>query len=247
MYKKTILQITGISAAILLLAGCQSYEKDRKNLTIVAKFTKKAIKMDGQLSDPAWQTTKAYPLLPAPTCTNKEPGWFKVLWSKDYIYVGAKLTDSDIVQENNENEQHHYGSGDVLEVFLKPPKKPFYWEMYCTPNSKRTTMFFPSGGRKLPSCIEFVMPLIVKAKVNGTINNWNDKDKFWTAEMAIPIKTLVKQGAKVNTRTVWRALIARYNYSRWLEGKELSQSGEPKSDRPHFHWMPTYSYLEFRK
>ncbi len=247
MLKQTILQITGIAAAVLLTAGCNSYEKGRENLTVVAKYTPKNIKVDGSLSDPAWKTAKQYPLLPAPTCTAKEPGWYKILWNKDYIYVGAKLIDSDIVQENDQDEQHHYGSGDVLEVFLKPMDKPFYWEMYCTPNSRHTTMFFPSGGRKLPSCIDFNMPLIGKAQVKGTLNNWKDKDQYWTAELAIPIKHLVAQGAKINSKTVWRALVARYNYSRWLEGKELSQSGEPKFDRPHFHWMPTYTYLEFSK
>lgn len=247
MFKKTILQITAVSAAILILAGCQSYEKNRENLTIVAKYTPKAIMLDGKLSDPAWQTAKQYSLLPSPTCTGSEPGWFKILWNKDFIYVGAKLTDSDIVQEGDKDEQHLYRSGDLLEVFLKPPKKPFYWELYGTPNNHRTAMFFPSGGRKLPSCIEYSMPLIAKAQVNGTLNNWTDKDQFWTVEMAIPIKSLVKEGAKVNTKTVWRALIARYNFSRWLEKKELSQSGEPKTERPNFHWKPTWSYLEFSK
>ena len=72
-------------------------------------------------------------------CTENEN--VKIIWDNKYIYVGAKLYDSDIVQESNEDWGHHYRTGDVMEVFLKPNGKRNYWEIYTTPNSKKTAFF----------------------------------------------------------------------------------------------------------
>jgi hypothetical protein len=87
------------------------------------------------------------------------------------------------------------------------------------------------------------MTLKTSAYVNGSINSWQDKDNYWTAEMAIPIKGLTQYGAEFGTGSQWLIFIARYNYSRYLPLKELSSY--PVLDIPDFHTIEEYAQIKF--
>ena len=139
----------------------------------------------------------------------------RLAWDKEYFYLAIQFHDSDIVAEGKEDQLHHYQLGDVCELFLKPADRTWYWELYVTPTDRKTTFFFPSQGRfALPSCLEdFDMELRVAAQNKGSLNNWEDKDEYWTAEMAVPLKDLTARGDKFGPDADWRILVARYNYT----------------------------------
>lgn len=140
------------------------------------------------------------------------------------FFVRVDLTDSDVMTIATKNQDHHYILGDVLEVFIKPKKDRYYWEIYGVPNKLYTRFYFPSKGTLgLPSGFEPTdVKIGVDAKVYGTFNKHDDRDKGWTVIIAIPRNELEKNGYKFAPGNDWTVLAARYNYSVHLPTHELS-------------------------
>ncbi|MBN1445771.1 MAG: carbohydrate-binding family 9-like protein [Candidatus Omnitrophica bacterium] len=231
---------------------------------ISASYTEKPIVVDGKLDDAVWSTAAVYNLslskndmLPIEKRNDKRPGIdvfreqgeARLAWDEKYLYVGIRFYDSDIVQENNEDQQHHYQKGDTLEIFLKPEQSTWYWEIYTTPNAKKTVFWYPGrGSAGLPSGFEPGMNLkdvLAGAQVKGTLNKWQDKDEYWTVEMAIPVKGLTARGDSFGPGSEWRILIARYNFSRYLPWRELSMA--PQLSITNYHLLEEFGILEFQK
>ncbi len=228
---------------------------------VIAKYTAEPINLDGKLDDPAWaQATACSLVLPLKSFSNLpesmqknvgetiyEKATVKLLWSNDYLYVGAELEDSDVMNAGDSNQSHLYLTGDLIEVFLKPAGENYYWEVYGAPNNKKTWFFFPSRGRILfPACASYLPEdLNVAATVNGTLNNWRDRDKGWTVEIAIPIKELTAYGAKFDNSANWTVLFGRYNYSAYL--KKTEYSAYPLLSNFNFHIYEEYARLRLEK
>ncbi len=240
---------------ICLLGGCVSksnMDLPRSELPVkIAEYTDAPITVDGRLDEPVWQQATAYPMqLSVDRIAGgqklQEQGSVHLAWDDDYLYVGIDFVDSDIVAEGADDQMHHYQLGDVAEVFLKPADKSWYWELYVTPHSKKTSFFFPSHGRLgLPSCFEYKCELKVAAQVKGSLNDWQDKDPGWTAEMAVPVKDLTARGEKFGPDADWCILIGRYNYSRYLENKELSMC--PSLSTTNFHLLQEYAVIKLER
>ena len=207
------------------------------------------VTVDGSLDDPSWALAPAYPMslggdAVADGKTLQEGGTVKFLWDDQYLYMGVEFQDSDVVAEGEEDGLHHYSLGDLAELFLWPEDQTWYWELYVTPRSKQTTFFFPSGGRLgLPSGFKEGFRMNVGAKVDGTLNDWTDRDRKWTAEMAVPVKDLTARGEKWGPGAAWRVLVGRYNYSRYLLNTELTMM--PKLSKTNFHLRKEYGRLLF--
>ncbi len=243
------MRLSIITCFIILFAlapGCRSIQKQQ---IYTAEYSAEKIKIDGKLDEKAWGKAKnlSFEALDRSFCT--ENGTAKIIWDDKYIYVGAKLYDSDIVQEGDKDWEHLYKTGDLLEVFLKPNGKLNYWEIYSTPNNKKTAFFYYSKGRiGLPSGFAYKMPgLIVASTCNGTLNNVNDRDKFWTTEMAIPREQLEKHGGQIFPNKEWLFLVSRYNYSAYFDTKaELSLTGKPAGGGG-FHNFKSWKSIKFSR
>jgi len=229
----------------IFIAGCSSNNIEKIKFYKVNR-TSTAIKIDGKLNEPAWTSAKSinFKRMPPYKCTEKAHA--KILWDDSYIYFAGVFYDSDIVQEANQDGQHHYATGDLMEVFLKPQNKTYYWEVFATPNNKKTSFFRLSRGRiGLPSN-NYKMPgLVAASSCTGTLNNPSDYDTLWTVEIAIPIKELEKNGEKITSGKIWRFLLGRYNYSAYLDRKELTMSGNPCGG--NFHNFKSWNYLKLVK
>ena len=218
-----------------------------------AIFTATPVAIDGVLDDAVWAKAASYPLRIKREDEKagkvlQEGGTAKLAWDKEYFYVGVEFTDTDIVAEGNEDQLHHYNMGDVLEVFLKPVDNTWYWELYATPKGKKTNFFLPGRGRLwLDSNTNYICGLKVAAKCNGTLNQWEDKDKSWTAEMAMPIKDLTARGEKFTPDAKWIILVARYNYSRYLTAKEFSTAPQLVNPLYGYHSHETYGELRLKQ
>ncbi|MCM8759072.1 MAG: carbohydrate-binding family 9-like protein [Candidatus Omnitrophica bacterium] len=229
---------------------------------IIASYSETPVIIDGNLDDPVWQKTPFYNFsLPGEksrqknsdaeknTASPREQGELRVAWNEKYLYIAAKLYDSDIVQECEENQKHLYSTGDTIEIFLKPENNTWYWEIYGTPNKKKTIFWYPGRGRQgLPSGFEpGIDPEIIHidTQIKGTLNNWQDKDEYWTIEIAIPVKELTKLGDEFGKDGSWRILMGRYNYSRYIPLRELSTI--PQLSKMNFHLLEEYGILQFEK
>jgi len=253
-----------IAAAFLLMTvSASGAESDNGNAgsTVIAKYTSEPVKLDGKLDEGAWAKAPAYSLvLPLKSYSSmpesmqrligtdlREKASVKLLWDDNYLYVGADFEDSDVMNEGKEDQGHLYTTGDLLEVFLKPAGESYYWEIYGSPNNKKTWFFFPSRGRIVfPACGSYLpKDLQVAAAIEGTLNNYKDKDKGFTIEIAIPVKELTAYGAKFDNSANWTILMARYNYSVYLPRQELSAF--PLLSNVNYHLCEEYAKLLLEK
>lgn len=245
---------------LILFSGCALTlktpvkEVSSELVSVVAKYSEKPVIVDGNLDDPVWKEAPVYELSLSKDEEGKgknlqEKGYVQIAWDENYLYIGVKFYDSDIVQESDKNQEHHYRTGDLVEIFLKPENSTWYWEIYGTPSEKKTVFWFPGRGRLgLPSCFEPEINLneiSVSAEIKWSLNNWKDRDDYWTLEMGIPVEELTKYGDKFGPGSQWRVLIARYNYSRYLPYKELSMF--PQLSITNYHLLEEYGWLIFEK
>jgi|GEM_PF-2539723 len=198
----------------------------------------------GVFSAPAWEKVPALPFRSAglehPELT--EGGTVKMLWNEDTLFLFADMVDSDLVQEEDKDGEHLYRFGDVLEIFIRPAGVRCYWEIYAAPNGRRSSFFYPSRGRRLPSC--FTEPLMpgyqINVELRGTLNHPADRDQGWRCIAAIPMKALQAKAGKLDFSKPWLMQVARYNYSVYLDNTEFSQIGITVSKSPDYHQFKSW-------
>lgn len=241
--KSAILALTALAG---LAAGCAQIPAAKPdNLEVVAVYTPTPVNIDGVLNDAVWQQAPRYP-------TNsynqvpQEAGTVQFAWDDQYFYAAAVLTDSEIVQYGQQPQSMLFTTGDTFEVFLRPAKDTYYWELYATPTNLMSSFFFSGPGAAIcrlePK--ELMQGLQSASSVDGTVNVWQDRDRTWQLEMAIPVAALTRYGALFGPGQPWRILVGRYNYSRYLDKSELSGITEFKDDNRSFHHLPSYGYLK---
>ena len=240
-------QIALALCCLVAAGGCVTAPPVKQLFTPVilkAAYTREPVKMDGSLDDQVWRTAAVYQLSLAKGETSPtELGDVQLAWNERYFYVAVRFDDSDIVAEGKEDQLQHFRLGDTVELFLKPNGCTWYWELHATPSGRKSSFWLPGRGRLgLASGRQYQCGLRVAARINGTINNWQDKDRHWIAEMAIPVEDLTAHGQTFQPGSDWRILIGRYNYSRYLPRKELSMC--PNLSRTDFHLHEEYGILE---
>ncbi len=242
--------VSGLILTAILIPGCRDYDEKQtppEQHEVVARYTGIPVVVDGVLDDLAWENAEVYNLLFSKDRDGEveERGLAMVAWDSDYLYVGVKFYDSDIVALGEEDQLHHYRMGDLVEVFLKPAGRTYYWELYATPAGYKSHFFIPGRGR-IPLGIEdYSMDLRVSARCAGTLNDWEDVDDYWTAEMAVPIADLIARGDEFAPGAEWSILIARHNFSRYLSNRELSMY--PPMSRTNFHLHEEYAVLRLER
>ncbi len=239
-------------ACLPIISGCCKLNKcESRKLpkSVKAFYTSRPVNIDGVLDEAIWKKSPFYELNLSRDKTDAvaklhEKGRVQFSWDDNYFYVAAVFEDSDIIAEGKEDQMHHYRYGDLCELFLKPANEAYYWELYATPANKKTSFFFPDRSYlKNPEVFEnYSCGLKVAANCEGTLNNKTDKDKKWTAEMAMPIKDLQAKGVKFNPETQWLVLIGRYNLSQYLPDRELSMM--PQLSQTNYHTYEEYAELE---
>jgi len=83
----------------------------------------------------------------------------------------------------------------VLEIFIRPPDSQCYWEFFATPNQHQAVTFFLSSGRRLPGCLQKkgMDGYRITVELDGTLNNYADRDHGWKCIAAILLKELRKK------------------------------------------------------
>jgi hypothetical protein len=237
--------------AFILAAGCVSAAEPRA--PIVAARASGPIKLDGRLDEGAWKAARAYALVfPASTAAEgksvEEPGTVRMLHDGETLWVGFDFQDSDVVSHAKADDEELYTLGDAAELFLRPANQTWYWEVHVAPNNRRSTYWYPGRGRLgLKGEDTHVRPPFwaSAAAVDGTMNDWRDKDRRWTAEAAIPIAKLLREGDVSPAKGGWSVLVARYNYTRWRQqatGPELTCV--PAVAKPNYHLLEDYAPLQ---
>lgn len=243
-----------IMAVLLLQFSCWAYSAETKRVLPPAIKVAKAsnFSLATGINNPVWNKQPGYAFMKL-ACqlddlhrTALEEGVVKFLYDDNYFYVRAELTDSDVVNNARANGGFLYRDGDLLEVFVKPVDKPYYWEIYGTPNKLFSCFHYRSRGT-LGLATGFIVDdckILVDARVNGTMNDPRDVDRSWTVLIAIPAKELTRHGAAWTAGSKWQIMAARYNYSRYLSAFENSSYPQvPFSN----HALEHYAVMELLK
>ena len=217
-------------------------------------FTPEPIKIDGFLNEPVWEKAKVLnftlPVIFKEPISKTEG---RILYDNKYLYVGIKAYDQDIWSYYKERDSNTCLE-DVLEVFIKPDPvahpdgpDPYYnFEINALGtvldafNVKRG-----AAGNYTRWSSWNCDGLKIAIQIKGTLNDWRDKDEYWTLEAAIPFAELPSLAGKSPQKgDAWLFHLARYDYSVYLpKGRELT-SCAPLS-KVDFHLYEDWPKLRF--
>jgi alpha-galactosidase len=187
---------------------------------IVAAHVAHDLTLDAAHPSPEWATAE-----PVSFCADwqgKHPDPHRqtrvsVLWSNTTLYLRfeCRYRDINVFKDSDPNgRRDHLWDKDVAEAFLQPDpsRERYYKEFEISPNGMWIDLDISPG------------PLQdLKSGIHRSVF-LNEKDKVWTAELAVPLHSLTSQ---FDPSSVWRATFFR------VEG-----AAEP---RKYFAWQPTHT------
>ena len=159
-------------------------------------------------------------------------------WDDSGLYVFVELVDSSLIALNREDEQLHFETGDVFELFIKPLNDTYYLEMYAIPSGNKTTLFFPRdrSGMELDDFLRGHNFHGLEVSVEETSTGWN-------AQLFVPATQLTALGATWGAGAEWTVFCGRYNYaSEELVDPELSMT--PPLSKTNYHLTDEYALLK---
>jgi len=159
-------------------------------------------------------------------------------WNEQGLFVYAELEDYFLVSNDRRDEQLHFETGDVFELFVKPPDDDYYWEMYATPFGNKSTLFFPRERTGME-----VENFLRDHSFHGLEVSAEITKSGWSANMFIPAEQLTALGAAWGEGAEWTVLCGRYNYNNTaLEDPELSMW--PPVSKTNYHLTTEYALLK---
>ena len=161
-------------------------------------------------------------------------------WNERGLFVHAELEDSHVVATHRCDEQLHFETGDVFELFVKPAGDEYYWEMYATPYGNKSTLFFPSDREGME-----VGNFLNDHAHHGLEVRSRLTESGWEADLFVPAGQLAALGEAWGPPAQWTVLCGRYNYNNnALEHPELSMF--PPVSKTNYHLTAEYAVLKFR-
>jgi len=217
------------------------------------RFTEGAITIDGKADEKAWAAAEVIdqfqlPWLGKEARAAKTATKARLLWDRDNLYFFAEMVDADLYADVKEHDGNTWDN-DVFELFFKPSNdKLGYYEFQINALGTVFDMFIPRRGQvnRFKKTDEFHIEQ--KVSLDGTLNDWTDRDKGWSVEGKIPWRDFIRTGGRPAIDEVWNFVLCRYDYSIDFEGPELSWCS-PKASKGNadFHRWEDYAQLKFVK
>ena len=168
----------------------------------------------------------------------------KMLWDDKFIYVFAKLYENHIWGDITKRDEVIYYNND-FEVFINPNDDVFsYGEIEINALGTEWDLFLNRPYRlkgKADSSWD-INGLKSAVYINGTLNDPNDLDDYWTVEIAIPLKEIEKlntsrKDEKVISGDVWRINFSRVNWDFEINNGVYSRKKENGKYLPEYNWV----------
>ncbi|MDB6078794.1 MAG: hypothetical protein JWO82_2541 [Akkermansiaceae bacterium] len=221
-------------------------------LTYACHFTTTAPRIDGDLSDDAWDKAPWSSdfvdirggSAPAPRYRTR----MKMLWDDKALYVCAKLADPHVWGTLTEKNAVIYQDND-FEIFIDPDGDGlnyYEFEMNALGTIWELTLDKPYSKGGQPTLGTNLPGLKSAVKVQGTINDPSDEDQGWTVEVAIPWADMTRYLGNLvvplHPNDTWRINFSRVQWKSKVEdGKyvRLPAHGTtiPWTEHPEDNWV----------
>jgi len=213
--------------------------KKRIDVYAIAGESRKFIKIDGKLDESFWKNAQRGGVFWKTNGKKIADNQTDVMVAMDdkYLYVGFDVNDKDIYSPYKNNDDPIYNH-DVVEVFIDADgDKDEYFELQVSPANIKFDSSFKGGPRRGKN-VSWDSKMKFAAHLNGTLNNHNDKDTGWSAEMAIPFTSITdSQNIPPKDGDIWKVYFYRIEKSK------------DKSKSEYTAWIPPYKgdfhYLRF--
>jgi hypothetical protein len=193
-----------------------------------------AIRIDGKLDDPAWQSAPWTSLFvdiegdakPAPRFRTRA----KMLWDDRHLYIAAELEEPHVWATLTAHDSVIFHDND-FEVFLNPTGDTFnYFEFEINALNTGWDLFLPKPYRKGGKADNgWEIPgLQTAVSIDGTLNDPRDRDRAWTVEIAIPWSAFTARSGKgrPNPGDEWRVNFSRVEWQvDVVDGKYVKRPG----------------------
>ena len=168
----------------------------------------------------------------------------KLLWDENYLYVFAKLYENHIWGDITKRDAVIYYNND-FEIFINPNNNVFsygeieinalgtIWDLYLNrPYRLKGKADNSWDIKELKSAVN----------INGTINDPNNIDNYWTIEMAIPLIKISKLKRPLDydypkSGDVWRINFSRVNWDYELNNGKYSRKKINNKYLPEYNWV----------
>jgi len=195
------------------------------------------ITVDGTINEAAWQHARpisefrVWKTLDPPT----ESTSVRFLFDDSNLYAFFDCADADIAVVHEGRDSFIWES-DCVELFLWPDQtKPIYYEFEVSPNNDVFDgRFVNTGSGAFRRWAKWDCPIRTAVQFRGTVNDWTDKDKGYSVELAIPLDALAESiGNKSLTDQAWKFAAVRVDVSATLESEERSSTANIRTGDIH--------------
>jgi hypothetical protein len=187
------------------LGQAESEDDNRLNLgqfearweapSYAVRWVNRAIDLDGRIVEREWSRAPATDRWVHPVSGDRveaQHTWAKMLWDRENLYVAIRGRDTDIWSEHTERDSNLWEE-EVFEVYLDPQSDgQNYLELQVNPNNAIFDAKFPSANNRdhREARKHNVSGLETMVYIQGSKNERDDRDVYWSLEMKIPWTSL---------------------------------------------------------
>lgn len=171
-------------------------------------------------------------------------------WSPEGLHILAEMEDDAIGNTARGDRVATWETGDVFEIFLRPPGQDAYFEFHITPENETLRVRFPSAAYFEAMSARFhhdagwVFDLSLSRDCLRTTARADHAGRRWWAGAFIPFTTVLENGT-VPPAGPWMASFCRYDCTPGSPRAVLSSSSPHPGPRPRFHDQAFWRPLEF--
>ena len=148
------------------------------------------IVIDGKADEPAWASATSAALVTAEGGPDVKGATTAFLtWDDRFLYAFVSATDSDVWSDYAQADEPIWKQ-DVIELFIDADGNGRgYVELQVSPRNVHFDSWFV-GGRAPAGDLAYDAHITSAVQVRGTLDNRNDDDQGWDAEIAIPLEAV---------------------------------------------------------
>lgn len=166
----------------------------------------------------------------------------KMLWDNTYFYFYAKMEEPHIWGNLKQRDTVIFYNND-FEIFIDPDGDTHnYYEFEMNALNTVWDLFIVKPYREPAPIVDSwdIQGLKTAVYIDGTLNNPNDKDRFWSVEIAIPWKVLEEANVHNNipVKEFWRVNFSRVNWDfDFVDGKYDRKKDIKGTYLPEYNWV----------